>query len=226
MTIAFDAESDGFSAADPHTVAHTGGASVQGVFAFICSPDATTDVVVGVTYDSVALARIRTNVDTVDEVGRVYIYFLGSGVSGGAQTLSVDKTAAVATWVNCVTITAASDVEVIVDEGIDEDVDDPQVTLAFGGREAMSFGILYSGMESIGNIQDLADQTRLSNRAFAGTNLSVSSRLTNVQTADDTFGWNTDITEDVALSALAISEVGTITALQTVIGSGIIPFFD
>ena len=39
---------------------------------------AATDSIVGVTYGGVAMSRIRTEVDSVDEPMRSYLYFLGA----------------------------------------------------------------------------------------------------------------------------------------------------
>src|SRR5690348_8787000 len=98
VTVAGIVESLRTDTSDPMTWSHnTGTTSPEGVVVMLAHGTESTDLVVGVTYGGVAMSRIQTNTDTVTEPGRSYIYFLGTGVPTGTQTVSVDLTSATTT---------------------------------------------------------------------------------------------------------------------------------
>jgi hypothetical protein len=217
MTVAFDAAvPESLASQDPQDFTHTPVGTPRGVLVLISNQTATsTDVVVGVTYGGVAMTRIRSNVDTTTEPGRVYIYFLGSSIPTGAQTVSIDKTSAVVCWATCVTLTAAADTEVIDHDGIDNNVADPQVTLQYGGREALAVCVLMSGTATnpVGTL--LSGMSRVAD-GDAGAYVHTVDRQTTAGTTDFTIGY-TLTSDDVAFSAVAVAEVA---GSQTVSPSG------
>src|SRR5690348_18115984 len=98
VTVAGIAENLRTGTTGPWTWSHnTGTTSPEGVVVMICHGTENTDLVVSVTYGGVAMTRVQTNQDTTTEPGRSYIYFLGSGVPTGTQTVSVDLTSATTT---------------------------------------------------------------------------------------------------------------------------------
>jgi len=209
MTVTVDATpTENIQAADPQDFSHTGGASPEGVIVLIAHGTVSTDIVVGVTYGGMALTRVRTSFDTLTEPGRSYIYFLGSGVPSGLQTVSIDRSeATTSVFAVCITLDANGDTEPVSDAGINENAANPQVTLAFGGRTCMSFCILYGGGGSPASYTSLGDQTRVHDHDF-GMFTGVCDRLTTAQSADDTIGY-TSASDDVAFSAFAVSEIVT-----------------
>lgn len=207
MTVTFDAVTENIQAADPQDFTHTPVGTPRAAAVFIAHNTISTDIVVGVTYGGTSMTRVVSHVDTAGEPGRSYAYFLGSSIPTGAQTVSIDRTQNTQSVVAyAVTWTAAGDTEVIDSDGISGgDPANPQVTLSYGGREAVSAGIIHSGINLPANLTELGDQTRMGDHDY-GNQIVVCSRLTTAQTADDTFGW-TAAAEDVAFSAIAIAEV-------------------
>lgn len=206
MTVTFDAVTEDVGAGDPRNFTHTPVGTPRAVVLIVVHNASSADIMVGATYGGVAMTRVRTDADTAGEPGRSYIYFLGSSIPTGAQTVSEDRTGAVATAVSyCVTFTASADTEVIDHDGTNGDIANPQVTLQFGGREAVTVGGIHSGLNLPANLAELGDQTRMGDHDW-GNQIVVASRLTTAQTSDDTFGY-TGAAEDTALSVAAIAEV-------------------
>lgn len=214
MTVTVDVVTENVQAADPQTFSHAGGGSPEGVLLLIAHNSISTDIIDGpVTYGGTAMTRVRSDADTAGEPGRSYIYFLGSSVPTGTQTVSIGRTQATQTMVvYCVTLNGNGNLEVIDNDGIaGGDPANPQVTLQFSSREAMSFGVIHSGLNLPANLAELGDQTRLGDHDY-GNQIVVASRLTTAQTSDDTFGY-TSSAEDVAFSACAVAESSqTVTA--------------
>lgn len=205
-TVAVDVSSENVGNVDPVSYSHAGGVSPEGVLVFVNTrATLTTDMVSSVTYGGSALTRVRGDNDTVGATGWSYIYFLGESVPTGTQTVVVDYTGtpSVNFYVATVTLDGAANLEVIDHDGVAEDQANPQVTLSFGGREAMSFCMLYSGVATVPT--SFADQTRVQDHDYGAATAAVD-RLTTAGTADDTMGF-TQVSDDVAFSAAAISEV-------------------
>lgn len=210
MAPTFDAVTENVTAADPQTFSHTQAANVKGALLLCAHNTISTDIIDGpVTYDGVAMSRVLSHLDSAGEPGRAYAYFVGAGLpsTSGAKTVSIGRTQATQVMAAyMVTLTGSGDMEVIDSDGISGgDPANPQVTLSFGGRDALSFGIIHSGINLPANLTELGDQTRMGDHDY-GNQIVVASRLTTSQTADDTFGW-TGAAEDAAMVALAIAEV-------------------
>jgi len=84
------------STANPQTWTHTPVGTPKAVIVTITQPDNTGDEVSGVTYGGVAMTRVRSDASTQAEAGRTYLYFLGTGIPTGAQTISVSRSATIA----------------------------------------------------------------------------------------------------------------------------------
>lgn len=212
MTVSVDVvtESSGWSTTpDPFTFSHAGGASPAGVLIGI-GATGDTDVIGagGVTYGGVATVRRSLGIaqDAVGETCSAYWYFLGSGVPGGTQTVSIDHTA---TGVNkvayCITINAAGDVEIVTDNRLQGDQADPQISLDSGLREAMRFFLISSGHNSPASLTLISGMTALGD-ATTGVESIVVARETNPSTGNTNVGWTATI-EDVAMVAAAVAEL-------------------
>src|SRR4026208_2554961 len=100
MAIAHDAATQSSSwttTPDPFTFSHTPVGTPRGVIVMITiNAESGLDHITGVTYGGVAMARVTNGFaqDTVTEPGSSYLYFLGSGIPTGTQTVSIDHTAA------------------------------------------------------------------------------------------------------------------------------------
>lgn len=195
------------SAADPSDFSHIGGASPQGCVVLIVHGVVSTDIVAGVTYGGVPMTRRQTNTDTATEAGRTYIYTLGSGVPTGTQTLSVDKTEGTTTLhIVVLTLDAAGDLTFVDSDGINENVANPTVTLQYGGQECMSFGALYWGGATPPGATGIASGcTEIHNVDFVAF-IAEEIRQTTAGTSDFTIGYTTLATDDVAFSAVALTD--------------------
>lgn len=140
MTISFVSSNDGsrFPAAGGTSDTTTGArtwthspvlAAPRGVLVLIVINGASTDVVSAVTYGGVALTRAATAADTAGEAGRVYAYFLGSGVPAGAQTVSVTRSGTSAMYCYAMAFDAGGNTEIAASGVLQEDRANPQVTL-------------------------------------------------------------------------------------------------
>jgi hypothetical protein len=92
---------------------HAQSGTPQGVVVFVHT-QGTTDLVTGVTYGGVSLTRVTGGeaIDTAGEPARTDLFFLGSGLSSGNQTITVSRTSDTATmYASAATVLADRDVE-------------------------------------------------------------------------------------------------------------------
>ena len=112
--IAFDAVSNsGSSVADPIEWTHTPVGTPRGVFVGIAvNSGSGQDTIVSVTYGGTAMTRVGRAVHSTGETGQAYMYFLGSNIPTGAQTVSIDvNNTTLSKWGMCVTVTAGADTQ-------------------------------------------------------------------------------------------------------------------
>src|SRR5690242_13882826 len=208
VTVAGIVESLRTDTSDPMTWSHnTGTTSPEGVVVMLAHGTESTDLVVGVTYGGVAMSRIQTNTDTVTEPGRSYIYFLGTGVPTGTQTVSVDLTSGTTTDIFGIsyTLDGADDLVVVDNNGVNENATNPGVTLAYGGRTCMSFAVVYSGVSLNSSVSAGASCTKDSTTDLAGNFTCAVEHQTTAGSSDFAIGF-TIASDDVAFSAIAVSE--------------------
>ena len=94
---------------------HTQTGTPQGVLVFVHVMDSASDLVTSVTYGGAALTRVTGGaaVDSAGEPGRTDLFFLGSGLASGNQTIVVNRTNnANIMYASAATVTAATDTEV------------------------------------------------------------------------------------------------------------------
>lgn len=194
----------------PQTFSHAGAASgVKGVVLALVHGTSSTDHVTAASYGGVAMTRIQRNVDTATEPGAAELWFLGAGVPQGTQTVSytpggtTDDFHAVA-----ITLLGAADTEVVAQGGIDNNVADPSVTLAYGGRTCMAFAALYGGGAAPTSFTPNANCTTVHDHDL-GAFYSEIIRQTTADSANFAIG-GTAATDDVAFAAIAVSEVQAI----------------
>jgi hypothetical protein len=202
----------------PQTFSHAGAASgVKGVVLAIVHGTSATDHVSAASYGGVAMTRIQRNTDTATEPGAAELWFLGSGVPQGTQTVSytpgstTDDIHAVA-----ITLLGADDLEVVDQDGINENAANPSVTLQYAGRTCMAFAALYGGGAAPSSFTENANCTRVHDHDL-GAFYSVITRQTTAGNADFAIG-GTASSDDVAYAAIAVSEklqiTGTIDATE------------
>lgn len=135
MAIAFDAKSQlttTNSSADGNWT-HTPSGTPAGVIVMIAQGEGTTDQVVGVTYGGTAMTRQRRESQAGGgDPTNAYLYFLGTSVPSGAQTVSVDINSTLNYAATCVTVTADSGAtEVDVEFGGNGTANNPTLTLDY-----------------------------------------------------------------------------------------------
>lgn len=213
MTISVDVvtESAGWSTTpDPFTFSHAGGAFPRGVLVGI-GATGDTDVIGagGVTYGGVAMARRSLGIaqDSAGETCSAYWYWLGKGVPGGTQTVSIDHTATGVTKVAyCITINADGDIEVVTDGRLQGDQADPQIALDAGTKSAMRFFLISSGLNSPSSLTLISGMTALGDATTELESIVVA-RETSPSTGNTTVGW-TAASDDVAMVAIALADRG------------------
>jgi hypothetical protein len=202
VSVARDVVVENVGSGDPQSFVVAAAANVQGVVVQINHNTSDTDLINGVTYGGVALTRIATISDPSGELGRAYLYFLGSGVPGGSQTCSVDKGSATNCHVIVTTLTAGADIELVDSDtlGGGPNPTNPSIALQYGGRESMGFINGFSGVNAPGSATDNAGQTRLADHDF-GSASGLASAQTNPSTSDTTLGYTIAINPGAFVAA-------------------------
>ena len=94
---------------------HTQTGTPQGVVVFVSTFASVTDLITSVTYGGVGLTRLSggSAQDAAGELGRMDAFFLGSGLSAGNQTITVNRTKnATVMYAAAATVTAGADTAV------------------------------------------------------------------------------------------------------------------
>lgn len=206
--VGFDAatESVRTGTENPYTFDHTPSGTPRGIVLTISHGGTGTDVISNVTYGGVTMTRLQTNNDGAIEVGRSYVYFLGSSIPTGTQTVSAGTNGDTADMhFVAYSLTANDDTESIDADGISGDAANPSVTLQYTGRVAIAIAALYGGGSAPsaftpnGNCSTVHDHD-------LGAFYSESIRQTTPGSSDFAIG-GTAATDDVAFSAVAIAEL-------------------
>ena len=209
MTVSVNAATENVrtGTTSPQTFSHAGAASgVKGVVLAIVHGTSSTDHVSAASYGGTALTRIQRNTDTATEPGAAELWFLGASVPQGTQTVSytpgatTDDIHAVA-----ITLLGDADLEVVDQDGINDNVADPSVTLQYAGRTCMAFAALYGGGAAPTAFTPNANCTTVHDHDL-GAFYSEVIRQTTAGSADFAIG-GTASTDDVAFAAIAVSEV-------------------
>ena len=196
---------------DPWTFSHSGGAGPKGVILTVVHGDTATQLTSTVTYGGSSLSSIQMNQDTLTEPGRSEVWFLGSSVPTGTQTVSVDLTSATVTDIQfvCITLNGSANLEIVDQDGITISATqaNPTVTLNYGGRECMSIGALYWGGATPPGATGLASGCEEVFGEDLGAWVAEVMRQSTPGTSDFQIGYTTLAADDVAFSAVAVAEV-------------------
>ena len=208
MAVAFDAFSNGTAGTGDISWTHTPVGTPRGVIVMVLGVSGT-DGVSGVTYGGVAMTEVTgsPNLKTSLELAGVYVYFLGSSIPTGAQTVAMTSANVHLKSISAITLTGAADTEVVdSDATINSDsVQDPSVTLSLGGRDCFCAIGGVSGQDAVTGITPLTDWTsRLEQDGGAVTVLHYT--YNTIGTTDVTAGW-TQTADDATAIAVAVSEV-------------------
>lgn len=201
--------------ANPTTASFTLPTGTRGVVVWIIQPIVSTDIVTGVTIGGVAMTRAGTVVNTSSTAGgRVYCYFLGSGVpAAGARTINVSRSQTTTTvHVVAEALTGTVDMEVVdIDSQASANgspIADPHLTLQYNGRLAIGLVAMYSNLDNVlGTGTESTGQSRVQDHDF-GTETSLVSRQTTPGTSDFTMGWTMNAGQ-IAQMAIAVAEIAS-----------------
>lgn len=219
MTIAFDSslEQLGLGASpDPFTFNFSPVGTLRGI-ALAVIIEGNVDAITSVTYGGASLTRVVFVADTAGEPARVEWWFLGSSIPTGTQQFSIDHSAA-ATLKNFVVVgvTGADDTEIGDFDSIGGDQADPQLTLTTAG--SMCFCVIGSGLPAPTSLTILSGMTAVQDHDL-GQDCYRCDRQTDPNTGTFTIGY-TAASDDVAMAAIAIKEVGAAAPTSAVYPSG------
>lgn len=165
----------------------------------------TTDTVTAVTYGGVALTRIDRALDTSAEPAAVEHWFLGSGIPGGLQTVSITH-GGLASTKRGVLIGYAADADTAIFKfgKVQENVANPSVALDTGVDESIRICCIFSGAADISALTPLSGISVQTSFDF-GAAVTRIDRQTANSTGSFTIGY-TAVSDDVAMVAAAIQE--------------------
>lgn len=169
----------------------------------------TTDEVTGVTYGGVSLTEVAGSpLAGTTEGGIVYLYFLGSGVPSGTQSVAIGSGGTTGTkQAFCITLNATGNVEIVdVDATITGDtITDTSVTLTGDGRTLFACLVGYTGENAYSTVTELTDWTVRTETSSGSEGVHFYTYNT-LGTANVTAGW-TQGSNDALQIALAVAQV-------------------
>lgn len=203
MTVAKDSVTN-FSGSNTFSTTVTPVGTPRGVIAHIHYPGGSDDVT-SVTHNGDALAEVDFSpiLLTSGETASVHTYFLGSGISAGAQTVEV-VSGATTKYVTVITLTAAADTGVISAMGDWGTATNPQGVLPVYGQSAFASMVWASGQASVSNVTPLTDWTS-ENEVDHGAQVSGVYSYDTISTSDVPWGYTSGF-EDVTLHGVTIGE--------------------
>jgi hypothetical protein len=233
MTITVDLATEDLrtGTTNPQTWSHGGASSgVKGVVIAILHGSSSTDHVTAtagsVTYGGSNLTRIVRATDTAGEAGAAELWFLGSSVPQGTQTVSYANGGSTDDFhAVCITLLGDSNLEIIDFDSVSENTTNPQVTLQYSaktGTSAMAFGALYSGATLPSSLGSITNCVSIHDAVVTASSCTEVQRQTTAQTGtgDFTIGFTVG-TDDVAYVAMVVAEMGAATFSGS--GSGTLP---
>lgn len=229
MTVAFDAATDlGTATTGALSGTHTPSGTPRAAVVKIAHGVATTDLITGVTYGGVAMTRVGDAIDDTTEPGKCYLYFLGSSVPTGAQTVTVSHTGTATTkWANVETYTASGDVTIAGMWNVYNNHDDAS-SIMWTEVSALRTGIIYNGQGATGDLTLLSGMSAVHSVDF-GNFVARADRETSATTGATTFGWTTALADDwasVCISMIEESDLATglaITCVNVIQWGGTLP---
>jgi hypothetical protein len=176
---------------------HTQTGTPQGVLVFVHGMNSATSLVTSVTYGGTALTRVSGGaaIDNAGEPGRTDLFFLGSGLATGNQTITVNRTNnANILYASAATVTAARATQVtgiILLEGdgtmVQQSVDDGSAS----GGNSVRYAAAFSGLNAppaSGADSTLLQSIDIGNQSAAlvrETTAGIGARLVGFATASD-----------------------------------------
>ena len=205
---------------DPYTgLSYTPTTTPRGIVLTAIHSDNSTDYISSVTYGGVTMQRVVTAADTTTEAGRSYIYFLGSNVPTGTQTVSVDLTTGTTDDIMFVVFGlnlggTAADIVCVDSDAVQGNTTNPSVVMSVAGRHSVSVGAYYFGGSAAPPAN--VNMTNLHTHDFTAQYGTV-----DIQTTPGTGDFTVSYTgnDDTALCAAAFTQKNANTQTVPVTGS-------
>lgn len=222
MAVAHDAASTLGSSTSTQSWTHTPVGTPKGVLVVVAE-NASSDGTSGVTYGGAALSNIASGVNSSPEAGRVTVWFLGSGLSTGAQTVQVTRTNSNAYIAAAYTVTTTTYDTVVVDSdsGNSGNISNVAATMTIPSGLAVYIAAgLWSGEAALTSITDGTGMTRNQSVDFGAQTAVINRRGNYVGTgsADTPITW-TQSSDDAAYAAVAIRELDPNATFSTTAGA-------
>jgi hypothetical protein len=209
MTVAFDAvvESVRTDTSDPMTWTHTPVGTPRAIVVAFTHGVSDTDHVLTVTYGGINITERVRATDTTTEPGASELWFIGSGIPTGAQTISADHASGTTDDIQGVSwsLTALSDCEIIDSDSISQNAANPTLVMQKEGREGWCACAMYNGGAAPGGTLATGN-TQGPNEDLTAFYADTCYETT-VDAADHTIGWSTLGTDDLAIVALCVVEI-------------------
>ena len=188
---------------------HVQSGTPQGVLVFVHTIQNASNFITSVTYGGLALTRVAgaVAIDTAGEPGRTDMFFLGSGLGTGNQTITVNRTNnGTIMYASAVTVTAAADVNVtgIQIEEQNQTLSPVAVDDGSSGINSLRYAATYSGRTAVPSAG--TGSTPLTGIDFGLRSASMVRETTAGQGARNV-GFTTLISDDVAAVYVAVREV-------------------
>lgn len=188
------------------TISYNPGQTIRGIGVILETPTHGTDVVSGITFGGNALTRYAEAHDNTTDPGSAYFYYDGTSLASGTQNIVITVVGSTSIRGFIFSVLADTDTAVIAAGSQQENQANPQVVLYSGSKPSFVVAGVYSGLNAVSNLVDLAKQTRVQSDDF-GTHITVSSVRTYLETNWFTIGW-TGAIESTAMAAGAVYEIG------------------
>ena len=217
------AESQRTGTTNPHTWTHTplAGTTPNGIVVTVVHGTSATDHVTAMTYGGVAMTKIVSAIHNTGEPGMSQIWFLGSGIPAGPQTISATLASATGDDIHFVSNALYNDenknMEAIDNDNITGIIANPTRTLQYGGKKAMAVGAFYGGANSPAFTPNANCTSSVT--WDMGNFYSVIFRQTKSGTADFVIG-GTVASDDVALAVAAFAAIAVLArSVETLPGA-------
>jgi hypothetical protein len=206
VAVAFDAFGEASESTTDISYTHTPVGTPKGVVVYIAQRGVNTDDVATVTYGGVGMSRLHKADDSAVELFTMYVYFLGSGIPTGAQTVSVDSTSGSAKKVYSITVTATGDTAVEDSDAVGGDATNPSVSLSTTVETYVS-ACLISGHNTAGSVTAGAGYTIIDSSDTGNQTIFLEDVDTNPSAGSLTPGFTAAL-EDAAIGAVALKDTG------------------
>jgi len=174
-----------------------------------CTGTGGVDGFTSASYGSASLTDVTgsPNVLVAGENGNVSVFFAGSSIPTGAQTVSVTVSGTTDKRCVAITLTASADLEIVDSDGTINSTSqaNPSVTISLGGRSSFVAIAFYSGQGDPTGITPFTGWTADLEHDW-GSDVAGWYTYDTVGTTDVTAGW-TQLADDAAMVAVAVAEV-------------------